>query len=56
VRLLLLALALPAVTSAQDPLDIIRRATELDRRDTELSRSYTFYSARSGATWIPGAR
>ena len=42
MRLLLLALALPAIVSAQDPLEIIRRATELDRRDTELARSYTF--------------
>ena len=42
MRLLLLALALPAVLSAQDPLEIIRRATELDRRDTEISRSYTY--------------
>jgi hypothetical protein len=42
VRLLLLALALPAVLLAQDPLEIVRRATELDRRNTEISRSYTF--------------
>jgi hypothetical protein len=42
VRLLLLALALPAIASAQDPLEIIRRATELDRRDTALARRYTF--------------
>jgi hypothetical protein len=38
----MLWLALPALVSAQDPLEIIHRATELDRRDTELSRSYTF--------------
>jgi hypothetical protein len=42
VRFLLLTLALPAVLSAQDPLEIIRRATELDRRNTEISRNYTF--------------
>jgi hypothetical protein len=42
VRLLLLSFALPAVLYAQDPLEIIRRATELDRRNTEISRSYTF--------------
>ena len=35
-------LALPAIVSAQDPLEIIRRATELDRRDAELARTYTF--------------
>ena len=42
MRLLLFTLALPAIVSAQDPLEIIRRATELDRRDTALARSYTF--------------
>jgi hypothetical protein len=42
VRLLLLTLALPAVLSAQDPLEILRRATELDQRNTEISRNYTF--------------
>ena len=42
MRLLLLSLALPAVLSAQDPLEIIRRATEIDRRDTVIARSYTF--------------
>jgi hypothetical protein len=42
VRRLLLTLALPVLASAQDPLEIIRRATELDRRDTALARSYTF--------------
>ena len=40
--LLLLILAVPAVVSAQNPVEIIRRATELDRRNTEISRSYTF--------------
>ena len=42
MRLLLLSLALPAFLSAQDPLEIIRRSTELDRHNTEISRSYTF--------------
>jgi hypothetical protein len=42
VRALLLSLTLPAVLFAQDPLEIIRRSTELDRRNTETSRSYTF--------------
>ena len=40
--LLLLALSLPAALPAQDPLEIIRRATELDRRNTEIARNYTF--------------
>ena len=42
MRLLLLTLALPAVLVAQDPLDILRRATETDRRNLEISRSYTY--------------
>jgi len=40
--LLLLILAIPAVLSAQNPVEIIRRAMELDRRNTEISRSYTY--------------
>ena len=46
MRPLLLCLALsavlPAQDRAQDPVEIIRRSTELDHRNTELSRSYTF--------------
>src|SRR5947207_13499537 len=42
MRLLLLTLVLPAVLVAQDPLDIIRRATETDRKNLEISRSYTY--------------
>ncbi len=42
VFLYLFTLALPAVLAAQDPLEIIRRATDLDQRNTEISRSYTF--------------
>ena len=42
VHLLLLTLAVPAAVHAQDPLEILRRATELDQRNTEISRSYTF--------------
>jgi hypothetical protein len=32
----------PAMLWAQDPVEIIRRATELDRRNTEISRNYTY--------------
>ena len=42
VFLYLLTLALPAVLPAQDPIEILRRATDLDTRNTEISRSYTF--------------
>jgi len=42
VRLFLLSLTLPALLAAQDPVDIIRRATELDRHNTEVARNYTY--------------
>lgn len=42
MRLLLLTLVLPAVLAAQDPLDIIRRATETDRKNLEIARNYTY--------------
>uniref|UniRef100_Q01UF6 Uncharacterized protein n=1 Tax=Solibacter usitatus (strain Ellin6076) TaxID=234267 RepID=Q01UF6_SOLUE len=35
-------LFLPPLLYAQDPAEIVRRATELDRRNTEISRSYTY--------------
>ncbi|MEO8595728.1 MAG: hypothetical protein ABI759_20580 [Candidatus Solibacter sp.] len=42
MRLALLSLAVPVVLLAQDPVEIIRRATETDRRNLEISRSYTY--------------
>ena len=33
---------MPAILFAQDPVEIVRRATEMDRRNTEISRSYTY--------------
>ena len=39
-------LLLPAFLYAQDPVEIVRRATELDRRNTEISRSYTYIEHR----------
>jgi hypothetical protein len=38
----LLGLFIPALLFAQDPVEIVRRAAERDRRDTEISRSYTY--------------
>jgi hypothetical protein len=38
----LLCLLLPIAAFAQDPVEIVRRAIELDRRDAELMRNYTF--------------
>ncbi|MEO8371138.1 MAG: hypothetical protein ABI806_18280 [Candidatus Solibacter sp.] len=42
MRLLLLTLVVPALLIAQDPLDILRRAMETDRKNLEISRSYTY--------------
>ena len=42
VRFAFLILGLSSILFAQDPQEIVRRATELDRRNTEISRSYTF--------------
>jgi len=42
MRLLLLTVVLSSGLVAQDPLDIIRRATETDRKNLEISRSYTY--------------
>jgi hypothetical protein len=39
---LLVSSFLPAVLPAQDPEEIVRRASELDRRNTEISRNYTY--------------
>jgi hypothetical protein len=38
----LLCIFIPAAIFAQDPVEIVRRAAELDRRDTEISRNYTY--------------
>ena len=42
MRLLLLSLGIPILLLAQDPVDIVRRATETDRRNLEIARSYTY--------------
>jgi hypothetical protein len=42
MRLLAFTLFLLSMLRAQDPVEIVRRATELDRRNTEISRSYTY--------------
>jgi len=42
MRLLAFTLFLPAMLPAQDPVEIIRRATELDHRNMEISRNYTY--------------
>jgi hypothetical protein len=42
MRLLAVTMFLPAILHGQDPVEIVRRATELDRRNMETSRSYTY--------------
>ena len=43
MRLLAIALFLPpALLGMQDPSEIVRRATELDRRNMEIARKYTY--------------
>jgi len=42
VRLIFLLLFFPAILPAQDPREIVRRATEVDRRNAEIARNYTF--------------
>ena len=42
MRALALILCLPSILHAQDALEIVRRAAELDRRNSEIARNYTY--------------
>jgi hypothetical protein len=42
VRLPALIVCLPAILGAQDPREIVRRSVEIDRKNLEISRSYTY--------------
>ena len=42
VRLIALLICIPALLPAQDPREIVRRATETDRRNAEIARNYTY--------------
>ncbi len=42
MRCILLAALLPTILAAQDARAIIQRAVELDRRNTEIARNYTY--------------
>jgi len=42
VRTLILAWCIPAILSAQDALEIVKRAVAMDRKDVEIARNYTF--------------
>src|SRR6266404_1983996 len=43
MRALVLIAILPTALPAQEPREIVRRSVELDRRNTELSRSYALH-------------
>jgi len=42
VRRLVWILALPAILWAQDPREIVRRSVEIDKKNSEIARNYTF--------------
>jgi hypothetical protein len=42
VRFFTLIVCLPVILTAQDPREIVRRSVEIDRKNLEISRSYTY--------------
>jgi hypothetical protein len=42
VRFFTLIVCLPAILGAQDPREIVRRSVEIDRKNLEMARSYTY--------------
>ena len=42
MRFFTLIVCLPAILTAQDPREIVRRSVEIDRKNLEISRSYTY--------------
>jgi hypothetical protein len=46
VRILALIVCLPAVLTAQDPREIVRRSVDIDRKNIEIARSYTYLERR----------
>ena len=42
VRIFLCILAVPAILAAQDAREIVRRSIEIDKRNSEIARNYTF--------------
>ena len=42
MRLILLTVCIPAILAAQDAREIVRRACELDRKNAEVARNYTY--------------
>ncbi len=42
MRVLTLIVCLPAILAAQDPREIVRRSVEIDKKNAEIARSYTY--------------
>jgi hypothetical protein len=42
VRILTLIVCLPAILAAQDPREIVRRSLEIDKKNAEIARNYTY--------------
>src|SRR5436305_1808016 len=56
MRLLALTCLLASVLCAQDALEIVRHASELDRRNTEIARNYTYLERQEHRAVDPGGR
>lgn len=54
MRLLAFTCLLASVLCAQDVLEIVRRASELDRRNTEIARNYTYLERQENRGVGPG--
>jgi hypothetical protein len=46
VRFFALIVCLPAILGAQDPREIVRRSVEIDRKNLEVARNYTYLERR----------
>ena len=42
MRVFTLIVCLPAILGAQDPREIVRRSVEIDRKNLEIARNYTY--------------
>ena len=42
MRIAALVICLPAILAAQDAREIVRRGVEIDRKNLEIARNYTY--------------
>jgi hypothetical protein len=54
VRVFTLIVCLPAILTAQDPREIVRRSVEIDKKNVEIARNYT-YLERDEARELDGS-